>query len=85
MEAPEMSDLARGGSVDDVPVSPPPSLPPPRQEMLRLMDAAIAAQDVLLLNRVVKLMSAMSQDGQRAALCWLLGYFDTDVTRRDNG
>jgi hypothetical protein len=46
----------------------------PRQ--LVLIDADVAGKDAAALGRVAKTIAGMSPSGQRAALCWLVGYFD---------
>ena len=53
----------------------------PRQQRLpRVLDAVTVGKDAIALGHVAKQIAKMSPEGQRAAVCWLVGYLESDVS-----
>lgn len=52
---------------------------PVQQRLPKVIDAVIAGKDAIALGHVARQIAKMSPEGQRAALCWLVGYFDGGV------
>lgn len=59
-----------GGGAADIPETP---------ASYKLIDAEGAISDAVALAKVAKMFVAMSPEGRRATLCWLIGYFDPPV------
>ena len=69
----ELLDGPARGNMPGVPTVPV------QQRLPKVIDAVIAGKDAIALGHVARQIAKMSPEGQRAALCWLVGYFDGGV------